>query len=82
MPLPYHIREGEQTAILSYHVFEGLNVGTEGVALKCFTVNVSNGADEAFLGFLESDTFKARLQLATTMQPVIGLLLEMARRSQ
>jgi hypothetical protein len=74
----YRVREGEQAAILGYPVFVGLNVGTAGVAFKCFTVNVSNDADEAFLGFLESDAFKAGLQLATTVQPAIGLLSETA----
>ena len=69
----YRVREGEQAAILGYPIFVGLNVGTEGVAFKCFTVNVKNDADEALLGFLESDVFKAGLQLASTAQPVIGL---------
>lgn len=74
----YRVREGEQAAILGYPLFVGLNVGTEGVAFKCFTVNVANDADEAFLTFLESDAFKAGLQLATTMQPAIGLFSETA----
>jgi hypothetical protein len=56
----------------------GLNVGTEGMVFKCFTVNVKNDADEAFLGFLESDAFKAGLQLASTAQPAIGLFSETA----
>jgi hypothetical protein len=74
----YRVREGEQAAILGYPLFVGLNVGTEGVVFKCFTVNVANDADEAFLTFLESDAFKAGLQLATTMQPAIGLFSETA----
>lgn len=74
----YRVREGEHAAIVGYPIFVGLNVGNEGVAFKCFTVNVSNDADEAFLGFLESDAFKAGLQLATTVQPVIGLFSETA----
>ena len=48
------------------------------MALKCFTVNVANDADEAFLGFLESDIFKQGLKLATTAQPAIGLFSETA----
>lgn len=74
----YRVREGEQAAIRGYPIFVGLNVGSEGVAFKCFTVNVSNDADETFLGFLESDAFKAGLQLATTVQPAIGLFSETA----
>ena len=72
----YRVREGEQAAIIGYPVFVGLNVGTEGVAFKCFTVNVKNDADEAFLGFLESDVFKGGLKLAATAQPAIGLFSE------
>ncbi len=72
----HRVREGEQAAILGYPIFVGLNVGTEGVAFKCFTVNVGNEADEAFLGFLESDVFKEGLKLASTVQPAIGLFSE------
>lgn len=74
----YRVREGEQAAILAYPIFVGLNVGTEGVAFKCFTVNVKNDADEAFLGFLESDVFKAGLRLATTVQPAVAPFSAMA----
>lgn len=74
----YRVREGERAAIRGYPVFVGLNVGTEGVAFKCFTVNVKNDADEAFLGFLDSDVFKEGLKLATTVQPAIGLFSQTA----
>jgi hypothetical protein len=74
----HRVREGEQAAILGYPIFVGLNVGTEGVAFKCFTVNVGNDADEAFLSFLESDVFKEGLKLASTVQPAIGLFSETA----
>jgi hypothetical protein len=56
----------------------GLNVGTEGVLLKCRTINVKNEQDEAFLSFLDSDVFKAGLHLATTAQPAIAPLSAMA----
>jgi hypothetical protein len=74
----YRIREGERAAILGYPIFVGLNVGGEGVAFKCFTVNVQNDQDERFLGFLESDVFRGGLKLATTLQPAIGPLSEIA----
>ncbi len=74
----YRVREGEQAAIVGYPVFVGLNVGTEGVAFKCFTVNVKNDSDEAFLSFLESDVFKAGLKLAATVQPAIAPFSGMA----
>lgn len=74
----YRVREGEQAAIIGYPIFVGLNVGADGVAFKCFTVNVGNDADEAFLGFLESDVFKEGLKLAAAAQPAIGLFSETA----
>ena len=74
----YRVREGEQAAILGYPIFIGLNVGTEGVTFKCFTVNVKNDEDENFLGFLDSDVFKAGLKLATTIQPAIAPFSAMA----
>jgi hypothetical protein len=74
----YRVREGQQAAIIGYPIFIGLNVGTEGVAFKCFTVNVKNDDDEAFLGFLESDAFKAGLKLVSTVQPAIAPLSGMA----
>ena len=74
----YRVREGERAAVSGYPIFLGLNVGAEGVAFKCYTVNVKNDADEAFLGFLESDVFKSGLKLATTVQPAIAPFSEMA----
>ncbi|HEX6289863.1 MAG TPA: hypothetical protein VFZ66_11760 [Herpetosiphonaceae bacterium] len=74
----YRVREGEQAAIIGYPVFIGLNVGTEGVAFKCFTVNVQNDDDEAMLDALDSDVFKAGLKLVDTLQPAIAPLSSMA----
>jgi hypothetical protein len=74
----YRIREGERAAILGFPIFVGLNVGGEGVAFKCFTVNVQNDQDERFLACLESDAFRNGLKLATTMQPAIAPLSEIA----
>jgi hypothetical protein len=74
----YKARQGEQAAILGYPIFVGLGVSNEGVAFKCYTVNVKNEEDEAFLGFLESDVFKSGLTLATAVQPAIAPLSGMA----
>jgi hypothetical protein len=74
----YRVREGEQAAIIGYPIFTGLNVASTGVAFKCFTVNVKNDDDEALLGFLESDAFKAGLRLVSTVQPAIAPLSGMA----
>jgi hypothetical protein len=75
----YRIREGQSAAIVGFPIFVGLNVGTEGVAFKCLTVNVLNEEDEAALSFLESDVFKGGLKLASTVQPAIAPLSAMAK---
>jgi len=84
-------REGEHAAVIGYPIFIGLNVGTAGVAFKCFTVNVKNEDDEAFLEFLENDAvLKGGLRLAATMQPAtaplaslaFGLTKTLAKRAQ
>jgi hypothetical protein len=75
----FRVQEGQRAAILGYPIFVGLGVGTAGIAFRCFTVNVKNDDDERLLGFLESDVFRAGLQLATTAQPAIAPLAGMAR---
>lgn len=74
----YRVREGQRAAILNYPIFLGLNVGNGGLIFKCLTVNVKNEEDEQAIQFLESDAFKTGLQLATTVQPAIKPLSEMA----
>jgi hypothetical protein len=74
----YRVQEGERAAVAGYPIFIGLTVGSEGVAFHCHTVNVKNDADEAFLDLLEGDVFKAGLKLATTAQPAIAPLTDMA----
>jgi hypothetical protein len=71
-------RQGQHVALVGYPLFVGLQVGSEGVAFKCFTVNVKNDQDEALLGFFDSDVFKAGLRLATTAQPALAPLATMA----
>ncbi len=74
----YRVREGQHAAILNYPIFLGLNVGNDGLIFKCLTVNVKNEEDEQAIQFLDSDAFKTGLQLATTVQPAIKPLSEMA----
>ena len=71
-------QEGQHAAVIGYPLFVGLNVGTEGMAFECYTVNVKNDDDEAFLGFLESDAFKEGLKLVKTVQPAIAPFSQMA----
>jgi len=74
----YRVREGEQAPIVGYPIFVGLNVGSEGLAFHCHTVNVKNDTDQAFLEFLESDAFRTGLKLAEIAQPAIKPLSNMA----
>jgi hypothetical protein len=74
----FRARGGQQAAVVGYPIFVGLNVGSDGLAFKCLTVNVKNDEDEAFLKFLESDVFQAGLKLASTAQPAIAPLSGMA----
>lgn len=74
----YRVREGERAALLNYPIFLGLNIGNDGLVFKCLTVNVKNEEDEAAIQFLDSDAFKTGLKLATTVQPAIKPLSEMA----
>lgn len=74
----YRVREGEHAGVVGYPIFVGLHIGSEGVAFRCYTVNVANEDDEVFLSFLDSDTFRAGLKLATTAQPAIAPLSSMA----
>ncbi len=71
--------EGEHAAVVGYPIFIGLNVGTAGVSFRCYTVNVKNDADEAFLEFLESGVAKAGLKLATVAQPSLAPFVQVAK---
>ena len=48
------------------------------MAFRCFTVNVKNDADEAFLSFLESDVARTALKLATVAQPSLAPFVKIA----
>ena len=70
----YRVQEGERAGIRGYPIFVGLSVGSQGLAFRCYTVNVSNDDDEAFLRKLDSDVFKNGLKLAAIAQPAIAPL--------
>jgi hypothetical protein len=72
----YRVQEGQLAGIAGYPVFIGLNVGMQGVAFECSTVNVKNDADEALLQALESKPFQNGLNLLTTLQPAIAPFTE------
>ena len=55
----FRVKQGQQAAVVGYPIFLGLNVGADGVAFSCRTVNVKNDGDESFLKFLESDVARS-----------------------
>jgi hypothetical protein len=74
----YRVMEAQAAGIIGYPIFIGLNVGTTGLDFRCRTVNVKNDDDERILNFLDSDVFKSGLTLATTAQPAIAPLANLA----
>ncbi|MGK7874646.1 MAG: hypothetical protein AB4426_15480 [Xenococcaceae cyanobacterium] len=72
----YRVAEGQTAGVTGYPIFIGLNVGSQGVAFECFTVNVNNEADQAILAALESPPFQNGLSLLTTAQPAIAPFTE------
>jgi len=74
----YRVQEGEQAGIIGYPTFVGLHVGSEGVAFKCYTVNVKNEDDQKVLEFLDNDIFKNGLKLIDTVNPVIPVISSFA----
>lgn len=74
----YRVRDGERAAVLNFPLFLGLRVGSAGLVLRCFTVNVKNDEDEERIAFLESDVFRAGLRLAAVAQPALVPLSSLA----
>ena len=72
----YRVQEGQSAGIAGYPVFIPLNVGSQGVAFECSTVNVKNNEDKAILSALESSPFQSGLKLLTTAQPAIAPFTE------
>ena len=75
----FRAREGQTASVVGYPIFVGLNVGTQGVGFRCFTVNVKNDTDEAFLDCLESDIVNSGLKLTTAAQPALGPFVKIAK---
>lgn len=74
----YRVQQGQQAGLSGYPIFLGVKVGPEGLAFQCFTVNVRNESDEAFLDILESPAFRAGLRLTGIVQPAVKPFAEMA----
>jgi hypothetical protein len=74
----YRIREGQSAGVMNYPIFTGVAPQETGLVIRCYTVNVRNDNDEAFLDLLESDAFRQGLKLAATAQPALGPLSSLA----
>ena len=74
----YRVREGERAGVKGSPIFIGLGIGTEGLSIRCYTVNVKNDDDEELLSILDSPMFKDGLHLATAVQPAIAPLSAIA----
>ncbi len=72
----YRVPEGQMAGISGYPIFIGLNIGLQGIAFECSTVNIKNDSDEKILETLEAKPFKDGLNLLTTFQPVIAPFTE------
>jgi len=72
------VRQGQTAPIIGYPIFVGLNVGSEGLAFQCMTVNVKNDNDEALVRILDSDAFKGGLKLTSIAQPALAPLTDIA----
>ncbi|MFE8599381.1 hypothetical protein [Archangium violaceum] len=70
-------REGQSAALVGIPIFVGLNVGQEGVAFKCQTINVKNTEDERLIEFMDSHPFRTGLELMKTVQPALVPLSQM-----
>jgi hypothetical protein len=68
----------EHVGIIGFPIFLGLKAGNQGVVFKCRTINVKNKQDSTVLSFLKSNTFKEGLKLASSFQPAIKHLTEIA----
>jgi hypothetical protein len=74
----YRVKEGDHAGVRGYPIFLGLKVGKRGAAFRGFTVNVKNENDQKFLDVMDSSVFQAGLKLATSVQPAIKPLSELA----
>ncbi len=84
----YQARSGQDAAVTGYPIFNGLNVGANGVLFSCKTVNVGNSSDEVLVQAINSEEATLGLSLLTTAQPALkpfvdatrGLCLSLAER--
>ena len=74
----FEARDGETVPVRNFPIFYGLKPSVEGLTFGFQTENLASGFDEGLLDFLKKDEFKAGLDLATSVTPVLGQISEMA----
>ncbi|MFI9757625.1 hypothetical protein ACIHFB_06740 [Streptomyces sp. NPDC051963] len=71
------VREGQRAALIGQPLFVNLPVPAEGLALRCYTLNVKNEEDEKLIAFLDSPVFRAGLRIGSVLHPAVGMLGQM-----
>jgi hypothetical protein len=66
--------DGNQMPVGGQRLFEGIEIGEDGLTLAMFTVNVHSQGDAQLLQALQSDVFQKGLDLVSSAGPVVGLL--------
>ncbi len=72
------VREGERAAAISLPIFDMLNVGDDGIRLRCTIATIRNSADDKMLEVLDSNSLRSGLQLLSSTQPALVPLSRMA----
>lgn len=74
------VQDGQLADVLDYPIFVGFPAGNEGLTLEYTTisVDVTNKDNEKILNVLDSDVFKAGVQLVSTLQPMLAPFSAMA----
>jgi hypothetical protein len=66
--------DGNQMPLGGQRLFEGVEIGEEGLNIGMFTVNVHSQGDVQLLQALQSEVFQKGLDLVASVGPVVGLL--------
>ena len=66
--------DGNHMPVGGQRLFDGIEVGEDGLSLAMFTVNVHSQGDVQLLKALQSEVFQKGLDLVSSVGPVVGLL--------
>ena len=83
VPVDYSVahsaREGDEVAAVGVTIFLGIRASSEGVGLKCGTLNVDTNKDKTFFNVLADNAFTQGLRLLDTAQPALLPLTALTR---